>query len=49
MNSEEQRAHWDLKCEDGLTAPDRTRSVLYLSSWQFVARSFPTAGATFHE
>jgi hypothetical protein len=44
MSSEEQRAHWDLKYEDGLTAltePDR----FFISAYgQFVARSFPNAG-----
>ena len=44
MNSEEQRAHWDLKYEQGLaslTEPD----PFFISAYgQFVAKSFPNAG-----
>jgi SAM-dependent methyltransferase len=44
MNSEEQRAHWDLKYEQGLpslTEPD----PFFVSAYgQFVAKSFPNAG-----
>jgi SAM-dependent methyltransferase len=44
MNSEEQRAHWDLKYEEGLpslTQPD----PFFISAYrQFVEQSFPNAG-----
>jgi hypothetical protein len=48
MNSEEQRAHWDLKYEDGLTALTEPDPFFISAYGQFVARSFPNAGATFH-
>jgi hypothetical protein len=44
MNSEEQRAHWDLKYEDGLTALTEPDPFFISAYGQFVAGSFPNAG-----
>jgi hypothetical protein len=44
MNSEEQRAHWDLKYEDGLTALTEPDPFFISAYGQFVDRSFPNAG-----
>ena len=44
MNSEEQRAHWDLKYEQGLTALTQADPFFISAYGQFVAKSFPNAG-----
>ncbi len=44
MNSEEQRAHWDLKYEQGLTSLTKPDPFFISAYGQFVAKSFPNAG-----
>jgi 2-polyprenyl-3-methyl-5-hydroxy-6-metoxy-1,4-benzoquinol methylase len=44
MNSEEERAHWDLKYEQGLTALTQPDPFFISAYGQFVAKSFPKAG-----
>jgi SAM-dependent methyltransferase len=44
MNSEEQRAHWDLKYEQGLTSLTQPDPFFISAYGQFVAQSFPNAG-----
>jgi SAM-dependent methyltransferase len=44
MNSEEQRADWDLKYEQGLTSLTEPDPFFISAYWQFVAKSFPNAG-----
>src|SRR5580704_7919847 len=44
MNSEEERAHWDLKYEQGLTALTQSDPFFISAYGQFVAKSFPNAG-----
>src|SRR6202795_411361 len=45
MNSKEQRAHWDLKYEQGLTSLTETDPFFISAYGQFVDQSFPNAGA----
>ena len=44
MDSEEQRAHWDLKYEQGLTTLTQPDPFFISAYGQFVAKSFPMAG-----
>ena len=44
MNSEEERAHWDLKYQRGLTALTQPDPFFISAYGQFVAKSFPNAG-----
>jgi SAM-dependent methyltransferase len=44
MNSEEQRAHWDLKYEQGLTSLTQPDPFFVSAYGQFVDQSFPNAG-----
>jgi SAM-dependent methyltransferase len=44
MNSEEQRAHWDLKYEQGLTSLTQPDPFFISAYGQFVGKSFPNAG-----
>jgi SAM-dependent methyltransferase len=44
MNNEEQRAHWDLKYEQGLTSLTQPDPFFISAYGQFVDRSFPNAG-----
>ena len=44
MNSEEQRAHWDLKYEQGLTSLIQPDPFFISAYEQFVDQSFPSAG-----
>jgi SAM-dependent methyltransferase len=44
MNSEEQRAHWDLKYEQGLTSLTQPDPFFISAYGQFVDQSFPHAG-----
>src|SRR6202171_5488461 len=44
MNSEEQRAHWDLKYEQGLTSLTQPDPFFISAYGQFVAQSLPNAG-----
>ena len=44
MNSEEQRAHWDLKYEQGLTSLTEPDPFFVSAYGQFVAQFFPNAG-----
>jgi SAM-dependent methyltransferase len=44
MNSEEQRAHWDLKYEQGLTSLTQPDPFFISAYGQFVDQSFPNAG-----
>ena len=44
MNSEEQRAHWDLKYEQGLTSLTEPDPFFVSACGQFVAQFFPNAG-----
>jgi hypothetical protein len=41
MNSEEERAHWDLKYQRGLTALTQPDPFFISAYGQFVAKSFP--------
>ena len=45
MNSKEQRAHWDLKYEQGLTSLTQPDPFFISAYGQFVDQSFPNAGA----
>ena len=47
MNSEEQRAHWDLKYEQGLTSLTQPDPFFISAYGQFVGKSFPNAGVAF--
>jgi SAM-dependent methyltransferase len=44
MNSEEQRAHWDLKYEQGLTSLTEPDPFFISAYAQFVDQSFPNTG-----
>src|ERR1700693_2131774 len=44
MNSEEQRVHWDLKYEQGLTSLTQPDPFFVSAYGQFVDQSFPNAG-----
>jgi SAM-dependent methyltransferase len=44
MNGEEQRAHWDLKYEQGLTSLTEPDPFFISAYGQFVDQSFPNAG-----
>jgi SAM-dependent methyltransferase len=44
MNGEEQRAHWDLKYEQGLPSLTQPDPFFISAYWQFVDQSFPDAG-----
>jgi hypothetical protein len=44
MNSEEQRAHWDLEYEEGLNSLTQSDPFFISAYGQFVDRSFPKAG-----
>src|ERR1700736_3149672 len=44
MNSEEQRAHWDLKYEQGLTSLTQPDPFFISAYGQFVDQSYPDAG-----
>jgi tellurite methyltransferase len=44
MNSEEQRARWDLKYERGLTSLTQPDPFFISVYWQFVDQFFPNAG-----
>ena len=44
MNSKEQRAHWDLKYEQGLPSLTEPDPFFVSAYWQFVAQFFPKAG-----
>jgi SAM-dependent methyltransferase len=44
MNSQKQRAHWDLKYEQGLTSLTQPDPFFLSAYGQFVDRSFPHAG-----
>jgi SAM-dependent methyltransferase len=44
MNSEEQRAHWDLKYEQGLTSLTEPDPFFVSACGQFVDQSFPSGG-----
>ena len=44
MNSKEQRAHWDLKYEQGLTSLAQPDPFFISAYGQFVDQSFPNAG-----
>jgi len=44
MNSEEQRAHWDLKYEQGLTSLTQPDPFFISAYEQFVDQFFPNAG-----
>jgi tellurite methyltransferase len=44
MNSEEQRARWDLKYEQGLTSLTQADPFFISAYGQFVGISFPNAG-----
>lgn len=44
MNSEEQKAHWDLKYEQGLTSLTQPDPFFISAYGQFVAQFFPNAG-----
>lgn len=44
MNSEEQRAHWNLKYEQDLTSLTQPDPFFISAYGQFVAQSFPSAG-----
>jgi len=44
MNSEEQRVHWDIKYEQGLTSLTEPDPFFVSAYGQFVAQSFPNAG-----
>jgi SAM-dependent methyltransferase len=44
MNSEEQRAHWDLKYEQGLPSLTEPDPFFVSAYWHFVNQFFPSAG-----
>ncbi|SRR5258708_6921473 len=44
MNSEEKRAHWDLKYEQGLTSLTEPDPFLISAYGQFIDQFFPNAG-----
>src|ERR1700730_7836340 len=44
MNSEEHRAHWDLKYEQGLTSLTQPDPFFISAYGQFVGKSFPNSG-----